>query len=258
VDRFVERQRALGYDWIWPPAQVKLFGLSLLWGAAVIALAILERKPARGSVWLWVFMMILIGKFLLVDTLAARLSFGPAPAPVPIIFNLQVFTAGLLLGALLVLPSLAPLEGVDQATSRSLERTAKVLAMIIVWWAGTLEIDRAFATRFVATRFGDPELAKQMGISLYWSLLAIGAIVAGFRLRASWLRYFGLALFAVTLVKVGAVDISQVRYGYRVLSALGLGLLLLATSVLYGRLTPRLLQEARAASDLPPSPTAPP
>jgi uncharacterized membrane protein len=97
-----------------------------------------------------------------------------------------------------------------------------------------------------------------MGISLYWSLLAIGAIVAGFRLRASWLRYFGLALFAVTLVKVGAVDISQVRYGYRVLSALGLGLLLLATSVLYGRLNPRLLQEARPTGDLPPSPTSRP
>jgi uncharacterized membrane protein len=258
VDRFVERQTSLGYDWIWPPAQVKLFGLTLLWGAAVLTLALLERKPAHGSVWIWACMMIVVGKFLLVDTLMTRLAMGPVPAPVPIIFNLQVFTSGLLLGALLVLPSLAPLEGVDQVTSGSLERTAKVLAMIIAWWAGTLEIDRAFATRFVASRFGDPDLAKQMGISLYWSLLAIGAIVAGFRLRASWLRYFGLALFAVTLVKVGAVDISQVRYGYRVLSALGLGLLLLATSVLYGRLSPRLLQQVRPTGDLPQSPSAPP
>ena len=46
----------------------------------------------------------------------------------------------------------------------------------------------------------------------------------------------GLGLFAVTLLKVVAVDLAGVGAGYRILSFLGLGGLLLATSVLYGRL----------------------
>ena len=55
-------------------------------------------------------------------------------------------------------------------------------------------------------------------------------------------------LFAVTLLKVTAFDLSQVRFGYRILSFLGLGLLLLATSVLYGRLGPRLLRPEQEAA----------
>jgi uncharacterized membrane protein len=37
--------------------------------------------------------------------------------------------------------------------------------------------------------------------------------------------------------------LSQVRYGYRILSFLGLGVILLITSVMYGKITPRLLQQ---------------
>jgi uncharacterized membrane protein len=42
-------------------------------------------------------------------------------------------------------------------------------------------------------------------------------------------------------VKVVFVDLSQVGRGYRIISFMVLGLLLLGTSVLYGKLTPRLL-----------------
>ena len=52
-----------------------------------------------------------------------------------------------------------------------------------------------------------------------------------------------LALFAVTLLKVVTIDMSQVSTGYRILSFVGLGGLLLVTSVLYGKLSPVLLKE---------------
>jgi uncharacterized membrane protein len=91
-------------------------------------------------------------------------------------------------------------------------------------------------------------LAKQVAFSIFWSLFAIGCVVAGFRFRTKGLRYFGLGLFAFTLVKVFLVDMSQVQRGYRVLSFLGLGLLLLGTSVLYGKLTPILLKKQEPAT----------
>src|SRR5207302_10669690 len=116
--------------------------------------------------------------------------------------------------------------------------------------AGTLDVGGAFGG-VLRPWFGDPALAQQVAVSIFWSLFAIGAVVAGFRRRAAGLRYFGLALFGVTLLKVLVVDLGQVKYGYRVLALLGLGLLLLATSVLYGKLGPALLRdEADKEADL--------
>ena len=74
-------------------------------------------------------------------------------------------------------------------------------------------------------------------------------MLLGFRIRSVQLRYFGLVLFAITLLKVVLIDLSQVQAGYRILSFIGLGALLLGTSVLYGKFSPRLLrQEAEVES----------
>ena len=83
----------------------------------------------------------------------------------------------------------------------------------------------------------------QVAISIYWALFAVAAIVAGFRLRIAGLRYFGLVLLAVSLLKVVGFDLSEIGRGYRILSFIGLGGLLLATSVVYGKLSPILLKQ---------------
>ena len=122
--------------------------------------------------------------------------------------------------------------------------------MLVVLWAGTLEIDRGFERLIAAgsTAFGDPRLARQVAFSIFWSLFAVSSVVAGFRFRTAGLRYFGLGLFAVTLLKVVLVDMGQVQTGYRVLSFLGLGLLMMGTSVLYGKLSPMLLRDRQNAT----------
>jgi uncharacterized membrane protein len=89
----------------------------------------------------------------------------------------------------------------------------------------------------------DAARAGQVAISVFWSIYALGCIVLGFAIRLAGLRYFGLALFAITAAKVVFIDLSTIETGYRVLSFLGLGLLLLGTSVLYGKLSPILLRE---------------
>jgi uncharacterized membrane protein len=119
-----------------------------------------------------------------------------------------------------------------------------MLCVLLGLWIGTLEIDRAFSTDLAAS-LADPHRAMLVAISIFWSLYAIASVAAGFSLRTAWLRYFGLALFGVTLLKVGVFDLAQVKYGYRILSSIGLGLLLLGTSVLYGKLSPILLGEQK-------------
>ena len=113
-------------------------------------------------------------------------------------------------------------------------RALRVFTVVVGVWAGSVAVDAAFAT--AGGGRAEPGLAEQLALSVLWAASAIAVVAAGFGRRLPDLRYAGLTLFAVTLLKVVAVDLSGVGAGYRILSFLGLGGLLLATSVLYGRL----------------------
>jgi uncharacterized membrane protein len=110
-----------------------------------------------------------------------------------------------------------------------------VIALLLL--VGTFEIDRWAAYQ----AFSQPWFVRQVGFSIFWSAFGVGCVAVGFRTRVAALRYCGLTLLAITLVKVVTVDLGQISTGYRVLSFMGLGMLLLGTSVLYGKLSPRLL-----------------
>jgi hypothetical protein len=99
-------------------------------------------------------------------------------------------------------------------------------------WLGSLEIDRLFADDF---------MAAQAGLSVYWSAYGVALVSLGFARRSVAARYAGLALLAITVGKVLLVDLSSVGRIWRVASFLASGLLLVGTSLLYSRLTPRLL-----------------
>ena len=69
-----------------------------------------------------------------------------------------------------------------------------------------------------------------------WLLIAGAAFLAvGFRRRSAALRWQGLVLLAVTILKVFLWDTSTLSHGYRSVSFLALGALLLAVSFAYQR-----------------------
>jgi uncharacterized membrane protein len=74
-----------------------------------------------------------------------------------------------------------------------------------------------------------------MALSLWAGLYAAILLTIGFVMSRPAARYTAIALFAVTLVKVFLIDLAHIEMVYRVLSLLGLGLLLLAGSWLYHR-----------------------
>jgi uncharacterized membrane protein len=67
--------------------------------------------------------------------------------------------------------------------------------------------------------------------------MAFGALLlaVGFWRRSAFLRWQALVLLAITIGKVFLWDMNQLSQGYRVLSFLGLGVLLLAVSFVYQR-----------------------
>jgi uncharacterized membrane protein len=121
--------------------------------------------------------------------------------------------------------------------------------LMTMLWCGSLEVDRVFQNSLGSGTFADPELARQVAISIFWSIFAAAAVFVGFRFHTAPMRYFGLTLFAVTLLKVVFVDMGQVSAGYRFLSFLGLGGLLMGTSVIYGEAGRATLGDAIAKAE---------
>ncbi len=246
IERVVELALMRGSPMIWPPGQLKQMGWTILWTLAVcvfVGLAFFVESPEQRSGWVRTIArmpLFLAAKFLLIDTLFFRVMDGAALATVGA--NLQMVTALVVVGGLALAWYVGRWPDESGVPGTRLQFGSAVLAALVLLWCGTLEIDRAYERLAGAAGMGvRAELAKQVAWSIYWSLFATGAIAAGFHVRSSAVRYFGLGLFGLTLLKVVLVDMSQVGRGYRIFSFMALGLLLLGTSVLYGKLTPRLL-----------------
>jgi uncharacterized membrane protein len=228
IDRVIERGAAMGGLLLWPKLQLKHMVWTMLWtvGLATLTGAVMRLEPVpanrRASLHTLAVMMVLLGaKFVVFDMLLFRVFSGTSGAePLANVQTLaMLFVLGGLVGAYLI------------AGTQRLRSAIGFLGMLTLLVTGTLDIDRAFRGT-----------ARHVAVSIFWSAFAIGTVVAGFRFRIAGLRYFGLALFALTLMKVVAVDMAEAATGYRVLSFMGLGLLLLGTSVLYGKLSPKLLR----------------
>lgn len=77
--------------------------------------------------------------------------------------------------------------------------------------------------------------AKALSLSVLWLLYAGGMMAAGFIKDIKGLRLVAIMTFWVTIVKVFLFDLSELQGGYRVLSLMILGLILLAVSFAYQR-----------------------
>lgn len=240
IDRFVTQLSlpagSPGLDW-----HLKNLGWTLWWcivtGGSLLVWRRVDRNSDGEQPWqraLPALLGLIAAKYLFVDAIAWRFMHQPV-AGWWVLLNLDALTAAVALGAIL-LPRWAAVN--SNASQRGFE-SAMCLAILLA--VGTLEVDRAFCLPSVRASLTDAGLAEQVGLSIFWSVFAVLTLAAGFWKRAAKLRYAGLGLLAVALLKVVLVDLSQIGYGYRVLSFIGLGLLLLFTSVMYGKISPLLL-----------------
>ena len=126
----------------------------------------------------------------------------------------------------------------DQVAGRELSvfRALGVAFNVLAVWALSLEVDQYFTTREP-----DPEamrsarLGRQLTLSLLWTAYSTALVVTGVRRAVAGLRWQGLSLFGIVVAKVFLIDLSYLSGGYRVLSSIVLGIVLLAVSFLYQR-----------------------
>jgi uncharacterized membrane protein len=108
---------------------------------------------------------------------------------------------------------------------------AETLAAAGIVYLGSVVI----VDRWGAYADGTPRQAGQVGLSAYWALLGVAALVGGLFRDERRLRVGGLLLLALAALKVFFYDLANLEQLYRVLSFIALGLLLLASAFAYER-----------------------
>ncbi|PYX41893.1 MAG: hypothetical protein DMG81_02655 [Acidobacteria bacterium] len=79
------------------------------------------------------------------------------------------------------------------------------------------------------------QIAEDFTYSALWMAYGAMLMIIGFWRRSSFVRWQALVLIAVTIIKVFVYDFSQLDRGYRIVSFIVLGVLLLAISFVYQR-----------------------
>jgi uncharacterized membrane protein len=217
----LELGRSFGYFY----APLKLPILTLLW-LAMCGLILFEAV-ARRSQWLTLALLVgvacVFGKVLFIDIpswhLADLFLYQGHYSLRDGVLRLIDFGAviGFLAGSYALLTSRE-----NQQSAGNVLGFAS-LGMLFLYL--TLEVNTILYTYVQGLRPG--------GISILWSLFALGLILRGIAKNEHVLRYLGLALFAIVVAKIFFSDLSQLDQVYRIVAFILLGILVLAGSFMY-------------------------
>ncbi len=122
---------------------------------------------------------------------------------------------------------------------------AAIVALNLVALRGlSLEVADYYSRQMATGNYWNPRallqrrsllIARDFTYSTLWMAYGAVLMIIGFWRQSAFVRWQGLALIAVTVVKVFVYDTSQLDHVYRILSFIALGVLLLAVSFAYQR-----------------------
>lgn len=218
--------------------------LTLLWLAMCIFLVSSYRQSPHpvllGLLMLFVFGT--VGKLFVFDLWAWHLT-ESLLYDGPYLFRDALFRL-LDFGAVIAFLAIAyvPLRGLKHE-ARQAGIMLGTLSLALLFLFTTLELN-TFLNEFVpGLRYG--------GISILWSLFALGMLIGGMRSSVRPLRYAGLLLFAIVAWKVFFVDLKELDQFYKIIAFIFVGGLALCGSLLYLK-----FQQTSTAEDEP-EPDAP-
>lgn len=199
-------------------------GAALLWLAGRVTLRLL-----RG-----------LALLALVLGLAALVVLNP-PASTAVVFNQRfgAYFVGILVFAFVARLASRGGDGSQSDFPVSWAVTAAVAALIVnvlilgalgweihnYWWFVRFSGDAAVMREY--------RMYAQFTYSALFMLFGAIQLAVGFWRRSAFLRWQALILLAISIAKVFLVDVSELSQGYRIVSFLGLGALLLAVSFIY-------------------------
>jgi uncharacterized membrane protein len=213
------------------PAQFHQEWLTISWALEGAALLWLWRRiPHQG---------LKITGFVLLCVVFIRLTlnfdvFGYHPrSGVPIanwyLYTFGIPAAALFVGGQWVKPPLHLLWGMNVCA------ILQTLGTILCFLMLNVEIADYFATGPALTFDFTGNLARDMTYSIAWSLFALGLILVGMLRKIAAVRYAGIVLLGITLLKLFLHDLASLDQLYRIAAFFGVAFALIGASYLYQR-----------------------
>ena len=227
------------------PIQFEREWITLGWALEGFALLLLFRVvPNHG--------LRLVGAGLL-GIAFVRLAFNPAvfeyhPRAATRIWNWYLYAYGITSLCLFAAARIAqPYR--ETLVARVIPRLLYTLGAILTFILLNIEIADYFSVGPTLTFSFTGNFARDMTYSIAWALFAFALLLIGMKRNLRYVRYAGLALLLVTLLKLFLVDLANLGPLYRIGAFIGVALILIAASFVYQRfLSP-------AASDVPAPPS---
>jgi len=213
------------------PVQLGLHGITLAWAAEGLLLLVLGLRLGSGLARAGGYGVLALAA---VRLFARHLPLHTERAFTPVL-NASFGTWAAVILALAIGFFLVRRARGKTAVDRVMRPGLAILALGLLFTLLTAETNAAFEGR-----------ARQLSLSVLWTLFATSMLAGGLALRSRPLFYSAYALFAATAVKVVAVDLATLATLYRMLSFLALALLLMAGAYLNLRFRERLLPQGAA------------
>jgi uncharacterized membrane protein len=172
----------------------------------------------------WLLMIIAVIRWMAPDVQATAVSAPP-------LLNSRTLPAVAIIALLYLLAWLTRGAPRDEPYARRERAVALLGASALTVAVISKEIIEYWAIR--SLRDGVVSVARESMLSAAWAVYAAVAIAAGIRRRYAPIRYFAIALFALTLLKVFAVDLETLGGIYRIAAFFIVGAVLLFASFLY-------------------------
>lgn len=226
---------------------LRLMVVSLAWMTTSLALAVATAKNPRGPVASAGLVLALLA---LIPGIGRGIAFSPPAEFVPLV-NVRSLIL-LLLGAGMAVhlrQARSPEAARPGWLRAALGATLVILALTLVT-GETRDYFRREAWITGETTIGEGrgvvlaqiENQKQLSLSAAWLLSSIVIMGLGLWSRTRGLRVISIALFGFTILKIFIYDLSFLDTQYRVVSFLGLGVILLGVSFLYQRYKQLIVQ----------------
>jgi uncharacterized membrane protein len=130
----------------------------------------------------------------------------------------------------------------DLGARRVLHASAWVFAGLVAFVSTNLEVSRSAALLAADTSI------RGAALSVYWSACGLGLVMLGFGRRVPVLRHVGLGLMSLAAAKVLVFDLSGVGQVWRVVSTVGVGLLMIGVAMVYSKVSERIERAAAEES----------
>lgn len=225
--------------------------LSVGVGLALAMVAFVHRDTSMGAICIaWLALAMVTGAarnlrpvlalelFNLMLLVPATVMWVPAyglrwtPSAAPFVLHPGLGVAGLLAAAWWV-----ALQWYQRMPARRVEavkavRSIAVGAISLLLFAATsLEV-----ARIAAGVTAEPTVRGAV-VSIWWGVLAIGLIAAGFAKRISLARWAGLGILGTAMFKAVFIDLQHVPQLWRIASFIGLGLMMLVVPIAYSKMS---------------------